>query len=251
MADSRLGGKTAIVTGAASGIGESIAQAFAENGANVVVADIDARRADVVATKLTDAGHRVLSIEMNVAETGQVQRALAETRTHFGNPQILANNAGIEMAGTVASLTEEQWDRVMAVNLRGTFLCCKYVLPLMLAEGNGAIVNISSDLGIEPIPNVAAYAASKAGIIAITKAIAKDFGRRGIRANCIAPGPIDTPLLHRFQPKEVLRLVTDVLIPQGRLGRPEEVAGVALFLASEEASFVNGAVVTVNGGLLG
>jgi len=171
--------------------------------------------------------------------------------SHFGRIDVLVNNAGIEMSGTVASIQESDWDRVINVNLKGTYLCSHFVIPHMTRNGGGSIVNMSSDLGISPIPNVAAYAATKGGIIALTKAMAKDHAKDKIRINCLAPGPIETPLLRRFQPEHILKMVTEVLLPMGRLGTAEEVAKAALFLASDDASFITGVILPVNGGLVG
>lgn len=188
-------------------------------------------------------------VRTDVSSASQVNNLMKETISRFGKIDVLSNNAGIEMSGTVMSLTEENWDRVMNVNLKGTFLCSHFAVPY-IAKNGGAIVNMSSDLGLSPIPNVAAYAATKGGIIALTKAMAKDHAKDRIRVNCVAPGPIETPLLHRFQPEQVLKMVTDVLLPMGRLGTADEVAKAVLFLASDEASFVTGAILTVNGGLV-
>ena len=246
----RLKDKVVVITGAGSGIGRSIAERFSAEGAQVVIVDIDEKG-------LKDTFSRVeqyapsLSIRTDVSVSSQVNDMVKQTISRFGRIDVLVNNAGIEMSGTVVSLKESEWDRVMNVNLKGTYLCSRFVIPHMTQTGGGSIVNMSSDLGISPIPNVAAYAATKGGIIALTKAMAKDHAKDKIRINCLAPGPIETPLLRRFQPEHILKIITEVLLPMGRLGTPEEVAKAALFLASEDASFITGTVLTVSGGLVG
>jgi NAD(P)-dependent dehydrogenase (short-subunit alcohol dehydrogenase family) len=245
----KFSGKVAVVTGAASGIGRSIAILFSKAGAHVAGADIDEEGLEETLSIITRDGGIGLKVRTDVSSVSQVNNLMKETISRFGKIDVLSNNAGIEMSGTVMSLTEEDWDRVMNVNLKGTFLCSHFAVPY-IAKNGGAIVNMSSDLGLSPIPNVAAYAATKGGIIALTKAMAKDHAKDRIRVNCVAPGPIETPLLHRFQPEQVLKMVTDVLLPMGRLGTADEVAKAVLFLASDEASFVTGAILTVNGGLV-
>ena len=242
-----LSGRVAVVTGAASGIGRSISDLLTESGAKVF--EIDLKYEPFSKDKKTNYP---VKFQANLVESRDVQKALDLVRKMYGRLDILVNSAGIEMSGNVVDLPEESFDRVMDSNVKSIFLMCKYSVPLILmTSSHGSIINISSDLGIQPIPNTDAYAASKGAIISMTKALSKNWAKQGLRVNCIAPGPIDTPLLHRFQSDQILNFVKDTLIPMGRLGTPEDVAKVALFLASDESSYVNGAVFTVNGGLVG
>ena len=217
----------------------------------MVLVDIDDRGLKETHSSIIQQGREALSVQTDVSDSSQVSIMVKQTISHFGRIDVLVNNAGIEMSGTVASIQESDWDRVISVNLKGTYLCSHFVIPHMIRNGGGSIVNMSSDLGISPIPNVAAYAATKGGIIAMTKAMAKDHAKDKIRINCLAPGPIETPLLRRFQPDHILKMVTEVLLPMGRLGTAEEVAKAALFLASDDASFITGVILPVNGGLVG
>lgn len=236
-----LTGKVAIVTGAASGIGRSTADLFAKNGCRVFELDIR-----------YDQDNSSSKFRADLTSSSEVVKALEFFQKKYERLDVLVNCAGIEMPGNVVELPEESFDRVMATNVKSIFLMCKFAIPIMVKTSKTpSIINISSDLGLQPIPNTDAYAASKGAIIALSKALSKNWAKQGLRVNCIAPGPIDTPLLHRFQKDELLNFVKSTLIPAGRLGSPEEVANVALFLASDQASFVNGAILTVNGGLLG
>jgi meso-butanediol dehydrogenase/(S,S)-butanediol dehydrogenase/diacetyl reductase len=240
-------GKVALVTGAASGIGKSTADLFSKTGLKVFEIDIKFE-----GNKLTTTSPDRIRFRADLTSSADVKKAVEELWKTFGRLDVLINSAGIEMSGNVIDLSEESFQRVMDTNVKSIFLVCKYAIPLILKSSDrGSVINISSDLAIQPIPNTDAYAASKGAIVSLTKALSKNWAKQGLRVNCIAPGPIDTPLLHRFQSKEVLNFVKSSLIPAGRLGTPEEVANVALFLASEESSFISGAVITVNGGLLG
>ncbi len=242
-----LTNKVALVSGAASGIGKSIADLFTKNGARVFEIDIKFGES----LKSSQDPSR-LKFHADLTPSQDVKEALNFLWKAYGRLDIVVNCAGIEMSGNVVDLSEESFDRVMDTNVKSIFLVCKYAIPLILKSSNkGSVVNISSDLAIQPIPNTDAYAASKGAIVSLSKALSKNWAKQGLRVNCIAPGPIDTPLLHRFQSEEVLNFVKSTLIPSGRLGAPDEVANVVLFLASDQSSFINGAVLTVNGGLLG
>ncbi len=247
MASEELRGKTALVTGAASGIGKSIADLFAENGAEVFEIDISFDKS----RNRNESNPARSKYYADLTSSRDVKGAVEELEKIFGRLDVLVNCAGIEMSGNVTDLPEESYDKVMDTNVKSVFLVCKYAIPIILKSSKkGSVINISSDLGIQPIPNTDAYAASKGAIISLTKALSKNWAKQGLRVNCIAPGPIETPLLHRFQNDQVLDFVKSTMIPAGRLGTPEEVANVALFIASDKSSFVNGAVLTVNGGLL-
>ena len=241
-----LSGKIAFVTGAASGIGRATADLLAACGANVFEVD------------LKYAQNKVERSENNVARYGadltsepQVASAVAACIATFGAVHIVCNCAGIEMKGTILELPEASYDKVMDTNVKSIFLVSKHAIPHLLKNKQSSIINVSSDLGIQPIPGVDAYSASKGAIIALTKAMSKNWSKLGLRVNCVAPGPIDTPLLHRFVEDKVLEFVKEMMIPMGRLGKTDEIANVIAFLANDEASFVNGAIITANGGLVG
>lgn len=235
------------MTGAASGIGRSISDLFLENGARILEVDIGFKEKDSSQASESHQKHRA-----DLTSSAQVEDMLRLLDERFGRLDILVNSAGIEMSGDVVELSEESYDKVMDTNVKSIFLTCKHAVPRILkSTEKGSIINLSSDLGIQPIPHTDAYAASKGAIISLTKALSKNWARQGLRVNCIAPGPIDTPLLHRFHSDDTLEFVKNSMIPARRIGTPREVADVALFLASDRSSFVNGAILTVNGGLLG
>lgn len=246
-------GKVALVTGAGTGIGAGIAKCFAENGATVVIFDINGDAAEHMSRKIRDECHGV-----TLAKTGDVSRELdvkttvEEVVAELGPLDILVNNAGIDVAGEVPALSFADWNRVLAVNLTGAFLFSKYVIPHMPERG-GAIVNISSVHGFVSYEGYAAYDAAKAGMIAMTRALALDHGRNGIRANAICPGYIHTPMHDEWleQQADPEATMKDVLKihPLGRIGTPRDVAEAALFLASDASSFITGVYLTVDGGL--
>jgi len=237
-------GKIVLVTGAASGIGLSTANLFESSGAKVVRAD-----KAFIKTKSMDTR---MEFGADLREASEVQDLIREVETFFHGLHVIVNCAGIEMRGTVLDLSEESYDLVMDTNVKSTFLVCKYGIPLLLKTSQkGAVINVSSDLGLQPIPGIDAYSASKGAIIALTKAMSKNWAKTGLRINCIAPGPIDTPLLRRFQDSKTLEFVKEAMLPQGRFGTTDEVARIVAFLASDESSLINGAVLTANGGLIG
>ncbi len=242
-----LKGKIALVTGAASGIGLATSVLFEDLGATVL-------RVDKSYLKSGDAGEgaRPSNFSVDLKIPPEVRNLFDQVEKNFSRLDVIVNSAGIEMKGTVLDVSVEDYELVMDTNVKSTFLVCKYGIPLLLKTSeSGSVVNLSSDLGLQPIPGVDAYAASKGAIIALTKAMSKNWARKGIRINCIAPGPIDTPLLSRFQDQKMLDFVKEVMLPQGRLGLPGEVAKVIAFLSSDDASLINGAVLTANGGLVG
>ena len=247
----RLDGKTALVTGAAKGIGAGIAEHLADAGASVAIFDIDGAGARTMAEKLGARG-RVLAVEGDVAHEEDVGRAVAATATQFGRLDVLVNNAGIEVAGAIPEYTSAQWDRQVGVNLKGAFLCIKHAIPHMRGRG-GAIVNISSVHAFASYPGNAAYDASKAGMLALTRTLALEHGRDGIRVNAICPGYIDTPMMDEWlatlpDPDAAMRQVLAVH-PLGRIGTPRDIAAAVLFLASDEAAFISGATLVVDGAM--
>ena len=240
--------KTALVTGAASGIGAAVAERFLSAGYQVAFFDIDGQAALATASRITCEA-RKLVFEGDVANEHQVKEAVTRTLADLGSLDVLINNAGIEINGTVVDLSTEQWERQLAVNLRGVFLFSKYSIPEMRRRG-GAIINISSVHALVSWPRCPAYDATKSALIGFTRAMAVDHGHDGIRVNAICPGYIETPLLEQWfamgavTKEEVLKFH-----PLGRIGKPNDVAELALFLASEAASFISGTYITVDGAL--
>jgi NAD(P)-dependent dehydrogenase (short-subunit alcohol dehydrogenase family) len=247
----RFDDKVALVTGAAMGIGGGIAEHFVKEGARVVIFDIDAERARKKAESLGGAG-RALAIQGDVAAEEDVQNAIARTLEEFGSLDVLVNNAGIHAPKPVADLTSSDWDRQLAVNLKGVFLLCKYAIP-HLRKRPGSIVNISSTQAFISYADHAAYDASKAGVLGLTRALAVEHGPTGVRVNAICPGYIMTPMTERWLASlpdpELTMKQARAAHPLGRIGTPDDIAEAALFLASDAASFVTGAFLVVDGGL--
>lgn len=246
----KLANKVALITGAGSGMGKSAALLFASEGAKVVAVDINEAQVQDTAAAITAKGGQALALRADVSKSEDVQRMVEETVVTWGAPTILYNNAGIEgEANFLANTDEDEFDRVVAINLRGVFLGMKYVLPHMVTAGGGSVINTASIAGLVAVRGGAAYAAAKAGVIALTRVAALEYGRYNIRVNAICPGAIETPMAQRIRkgqppnPKVIERI--SVL---GRMAEPEEIAKVALFLASDDASFATGAPFIIDGG---
>jgi NAD(P)-dependent dehydrogenase (short-subunit alcohol dehydrogenase family) len=244
-------GRTAVVTGGGSGIGLAIATRLAADGAAVAVLDRNGDAASQAAAELVASGGRALGLEADVTDRPGVEAAVAEVAAELGPPTILVNNAGLQGFDKFLSITTEQWQRILDVNLTGTFHCCQVVVPYMLDAGWGRIVNISSSSAQGGQQLMTHYVASKAGVIGFTKALALELGPKGITVNTIPPGFIDTPMLRSTEAKGLLGEGVDrhaALTPVRRVGRPEDIAAACAFLVSEEASYVTGQVIGVNGG---
>jgi NAD(P)-dependent dehydrogenase (short-subunit alcohol dehydrogenase family) len=243
-------GKVAFVTGAANGIGRAAALAFSREGASVVVADISEQGNQDTARMIAEAGGRALAVRCDVSRAEDVKAALDKAVEAFGRLDFAFNNAGSEQAITAtADLTEEEWDRIVRVNLRSVFLCMKYEIPLLLKQGGGAIVNTSSGAGVKGIAGQAAYCAAKFGIVGLTKAAALGYAKSNIRVNAVCPGIIDTPMMDRFSggtPEGRERVIAQE--PVGRIGKPEEIAAAVIWLCSDAAAFVIGHAMVIDGG---
>jgi 3-oxoacyl-[acyl-carrier protein] reductase len=242
-----LPGRVAIVTGAARGIGFAIAERLSKVGAQVVVADIAEDGAAAAAERLREGGGKAIGVAADVTSPDEAGAMVERAIDAFGAVDILVNNAGI--TGRDAPLwetTDEDWEKVLGLNLTGVFYCCRAVVSHMRERGSGAIVNVASISGKEGNPNMIPYSVSKAGVICLTKALAKEVIHDGVRVNAVAPGVIETPLLDQLQPEAIEYMRSKV--PMGRMGSPEEVAAVVHFLASDAASFVTGQCYDVSGG---
>jgi 3-oxoacyl-[acyl-carrier protein] reductase len=243
----RLTGKVALVTGAAQGIGRAIALLLARNGADIVVSDINLEKAEETAKEIRAIAPKALALKVDVSNLSDVERMVEGILEKLAKIDILVNNAGITRDKLILRMTEEDWDAVLSVNLKGTFNCTKAVIRHMAKQRSGKIVNIASVVGEMGNAGQANYSASKAGVIGLTKTIAREYAQRGINVNAIAPGYIETPMTEALPEKAKEELKK--LIPMERLGKPEDVAEAALFLVSEEASYITGQVLNVNGGI--
>ena len=247
----RLKDKVCIITGGGSGIGRATALLFADEGARLVIAD--KRNAQTAAAECAAKGAQAIAVEADVARTADVKRMIEAAVVRFHRLDVLVNNAGYGITGSVVETEEDAWDALMAVNVRGVFLCCKHAIPVMKRNGGGVIVNTASVVAAIGIANRAAYCASKGAVAALTRAIAIDHVGDGIRCNAIAPGTIDTPyfddILANSADREAARKALAARQLLGRLGTPEEIAAGILFLASEESRFASGTILTLDGGM--
>jgi NAD(P)-dependent dehydrogenase (short-subunit alcohol dehydrogenase family) len=247
----RLDGKVCVITGAGSGIGKASAIRFGAEGGRIACADVVEETGRATAAEIAAAGGEAEFFAVDVTDPASVQALYDAVERRFGAVHVLLNNAGVLLPGDVSVLDTDldTWNRVLAINLTGVFLCCKLGIPKLLAAGGGSVVNMGSISGlVGSATSQIGYAASKGGVIAITRDIAVEFARRGVRANALCPGPVETPLALQLYADEAAWQRRQVHIPTGRLGKPEEVAEAALFLASDESSWVTGTCLVVDGG---
>ncbi len=244
----RLKDKVALVTGGARGIGRAIALTFAKEGANIVVADVNLEIAQKTALEIEGLGRIALALEMDVTNYDLVEAGINKILDKMGKVDILVNNAGITKDNLVLRMSQAEWDAVINVNLKGTFNCIKAVSRPMVKQRSGRIISIASIIGLMGNPGQANYAASKAGIIALTKTIAKELASRNINANAVAPGFIQTEMTAKL-PEDIKKRMLEA-IPLAKLGTPQDVANLCLFLASDESSYITGQVITIDGGMV-
>lgn len=245
-----LDGKIALITGVSSGLGQASALMFARYGAKLVLGGVHEQGGEETALRIREGGGQAIYVRADVTRSGDVEALVGRAVEHYGRLDCAVNNAGTEgPVGATVDCTEEEWDRVMAVNLKGVFLCMKYEIPRMVERGGGAIVNMSSVAGLIGMAGLSAYVASKHGVIGITKSAAIEYGKRGVRINAICPCTVRTPMMDRLLRTKLVteQGVADAL-PLGRLGAPDEVAEAAAWLCSDRASFTTGHALAVDGG---
>lgn len=246
----RFEGRSVLVSGAGSGIGRATARRFGAEGGRVVCADLNLAGAEETAAAIREAGGAALAAACNVADPAEVERTVAFAVEQHGGLHVLANVAGVGGFRRTTEVSFDEWNRMIAVNLTGTFLMCQKSLPHLLAS-KGAIINTASVAGLKSHPYSAAYCASKGGVVLLTKALAVEYGRKGLRINCVCPGGIETPMIGQFRlPEGVSQAALMRISPLGRMGLPDEVAGAIAFLASDDAIYVNGAELVVDGGMI-
>lgn len=240
--------KVAIITGGGRGIGEATAKRFSKEGARVIIADINQEDIDRAVREIVDAGGQAAGINVDVTKQESVDEMIKFTLDKFGRLDILVNNAGITMDSTLLKMTEDQWDRVIDVNLKGVYNCGQAAAKVMVDQGSGVILNASSVVGLYGNFGQTNYAATKWGVIGMTKTWAKELGRKGVRVNAVAPGFIATPMVKKM-PEKILNMMKEKA-PLQRLGEPEEIAAAYTFLASDDAGFITGSVLEVTGGVV-
>jgi NAD(P)-dependent dehydrogenase (short-subunit alcohol dehydrogenase family) len=246
----RFEGRTILITGAGSGIGKAAALRFGGEGGRVFCADVDAASAEQTAITIREAGGEAAAARCDVADPEAVAETVDAAVARWGGLHVLANVAGIGGFRRTTEVGFAEWSRVLGVNLTGQFLTCQRALPHLL-ETRGAIINTASVAGLKSHPYCAAYCASKGGVVMLTKALAVEYGRRGVRINCLCPGGVETPMLSQFQlPEGVPQAALMRIAPLGRHGQPDEVAGTIAFLASDDATYINGATIVVDGGMI-
>jgi len=250
----KLDGKVALITGAGSGMGQATALLFASEGAKVGIVDYVTKEGQNTVGMIKEAGGEAIFIQADISKATDTERMVETIVETYGRLDILHNNAGISQRMVpTAETTEEEWNRIIDVNLKGVFLGSKYAIPVMLKQGGGVIINTSSASGLEGWAGLGAYTASKGGVVLLTKTMALDYAGHNIRVNCICPGFIHTPMMDRQLPKDpqAKQAVTmRIQSPMGRVGQPQEIAKAALYLASDDSSYVTGAVLVVDGGLI-
>jgi NAD(P)-dependent dehydrogenase (short-subunit alcohol dehydrogenase family) len=244
----KLSNKVSIVTGGGQGIGRAFCLGFAGEGSDVVVADILSTKAEEVSEEIRRMGRKSLSFQLDVSEGKQVKELVRTALDAYGRIDVLANVAGIVMKSAIEDVSEEDWDRVIAVNLKGTFLCCQAVGREMIKQGGGSIINLASVAAHTPQVKVGAYSPSKAGVLLLTKLMAVEWAKYNIRVNSLSPGPIKTPLTDAVYNTDALRSARAKAVPMDRFGNPEEVANAAVFLASDESTYVTGHSLVIDGG---
>ena len=245
---SRFQGKFAVVTGGGGGIGSAIARRLASEGAHVVVTDVNADAAEAVAQDIRAAGHKASAISADISKGEECHALVKQVLAEHGAVDVLVNNAGINRRGNIMAISEDDWDATFSVNLDAMFHLCRAVIPGMKEKGGGAIVNTASQWGLHPAPNHIAYNVSKAAVASFTQNLARDYAPHKIRVNAVCPGEIHTPMLEAGVKRSGRALADlDKMVPYGRIGKPEEVAALVAFLASEEAPFMCGSLVEITG----
>jgi dihydroanticapsin dehydrogenase len=249
----RIDGKACIVTGAGSGIGKAIAQRLAEEGGRVVCVDVNAATAIATAQTISETGGEAVAFTADVSDSQHVDAFVADCLATYGRVDVLVNNAGVNIPGVLHEVSDDVIDKTLNVNVKGAIYGCRAVIPSMLQQGSGSIVNISSVNGLVSEPFLAVYSASKGAIVMLTKGVALDYAKKGIRCNAICPGWVDTPINYAHAEMlgglDKVYATIDSFQPIGRPGEPREIAHLALFLASDEASFITGSIITADGGM--
>jgi NAD(P)-dependent dehydrogenase (short-subunit alcohol dehydrogenase family) len=246
----RFQGRTVLITGAGSGIGRATAERFGREGAAVVCVDLSEKGAEETAASIKSAGGEALALTCDVSKPAAVNETFDRALDRYKKLDVLANVAGVGGFRRLTETSIEDWNRVIGVNLTGTFLTCQRAISHIL-ETKGAIINTASVAGLKSHPFSAAYCASKGGVVTMTKALAVEYGRKGVRINCLCPGGVETPMIGQFQlPEGANPAVLQRIMPLGRMGQPQEIAGAIAFLASDDASYLNGSVVVVDGGMI-